>query len=85
MTIRALLRQVSKGLKLAAIDPLTGLHNRRYAESHLTRLVERSAATERTLAVLILDIDRFKSVNDTYGHQNGDRVIMAVACELKDN
>ncbi len=83
--IRQLQRQVTDGLKLAVIDPLTGLYNRRYAINHLGRLVARSASTKRALAVMVLDIDRFKNVNDTFGHQNGDRVISAVANALQDN
>jgi two-component system cell cycle response regulator len=74
--------QVTDGLRLAVLDPLTGLYNRRYALSHVARLATRAVETGRALALMVLDIDRFKQVNDTYGHQNGDRVIAAVAERL---
>lgn len=85
VNLRHLKSQLNVGLRLAVVDPLTGLFNRRYAMSHLERLSERALQSSRKLGVMVADIDRFKSVNDTYGHQNGDRVIIAVAQCLKDN
>ncbi len=70
-------------LELAITDPLTGLHNRRYMESHLGTLVAQSAARGKPLTVLVLDIDYFKSVNDTYGHDGGDDVLREFALRLK--
>lgn len=69
-------------LRLAMIDPLTGLHNRRYALAHLGRVCERSAASGRSFAVMILDLDRFKAINDTHGHAAGDAVLAEVAARL---
>ncbi len=76
---------VEDGLKLAMVDPLTGLFNRRYALPHLARLAERAVAERRPFAVMVLDIDRFKRVNDRYGHSAGDVVLRAVAQRIRDN
>lgn len=76
---------VAAGLRLAMTDPLTGLHNRRYALPHLARMAERAAAAGRQFAVMVLDLDRFKSINDTYGHAAGDAVLVEVAERLKSN
>lgn len=72
-------RQLSDGLRLALTDPLTGLYNRRYALSHLARIAERSVETGRPFAVMVLDLDRFKQVNDTFGHRAGDAVLAEIA------
>jgi two-component system cell cycle response regulator len=74
---------VQYSMELAVTDPLTGLFNRRYMESHVGTLVERSAARGKALSVLILDIDYFKSVNDTFGHEAGDEVLREFAERLK--
>ena len=76
---------LDEGLRLAMVDPLTGLYNRRYARTHLTRLAEHALRTKRSFAVMLLDLDRFKSVNDTYGHTVGDEVLTAVASRLRGN
>ncbi|MBL3585281.1 diguanylate cyclase [Rhodovulum sulfidophilum] len=73
------------GLRLAVTDPLTGLFNRRYALPHVARVAERAAETGRSFALMILDIDRFKLVNDHYGHASGDAVLVEVARRLKEN
>ncbi|GAB4264294.1 MAG: diguanylate cyclase [Pararhodobacter sp.] len=78
-------RSVGTGLRMAVIDPLTGLYNRRYALTDLDRIAERARASGRRFAVMVLDIDRFKSVNDTFGHAAGDRVLETVARRLRDN
>jgi diguanylate cyclase (GGDEF)-like protein len=64
---------------LAATDALTGLFNRRYFESSLACELSRAERTSSQLALLILDIDHFKSFNDTYGHAMGDVVLQRVA------
>ncbi|MCB1395126.1 MAG: diguanylate cyclase [Rhodobacter sp.] len=78
-------RSVNQGLRLAITDPLTGLYNRRYALAHLDRIARRARETGRRFAVMLLDLDRFKSVNDTYGHAAGDAVLETVAARLRDN
>ncbi len=76
---------VQHGLQAAVTDPLTGLSNRRYALAHLKQIAERAAAEGAPYAVMILDIDRFKLVNDSYGHAAGDRVLRALSSCLSDN
>ncbi len=66
-------------LEMAVTDQLTGLYNRRYLASHLTAMFDRAFWTGRPLAVTILDIDHFKKINDTYGHDVGDKVIKEFA------
>ncbi len=74
---------VERGLNLAAIDPLTGLLNRRSLRPRLERLARESDRAGRGFAMLLLDLDRFKAINDTYGHAAGDRVLEAVAERLR--
>ena len=73
------------GLRAAVSDPLTGLYNRRYAVPHLGRLSERAAKYGRDYALLLADLDHFKSVNDTYGHAAGDAVLQCFSRRLTDN
>lgn len=73
---------VADGLRLAVTDPLTGLYNRRYALPHLARIAERARETGRQFAVMVLDLDRFKTVNDTWGHAAGDAVLVEIARRL---
>ena len=75
---------VQSGLEAAVTDPLTGLYNRRYALSQLTRMASESAARATGFATMVLDIDHFKAINDTYGHAAGDRVLISVAKRLRD-
>jgi two-component system cell cycle response regulator len=74
---------VQYSMEMALTDPLTGLFNRRYMETHVGTLVERSAARGKSLSLLILDIDYFKSINDNYGHDAGDDVLREFAERLK--
>ncbi|MFT4782858.1 MAG: two-component system cell cycle response regulator [Paracoccaceae bacterium] len=78
-------RQVRDGLKMAVTDPLTGLYNRRYALSHLSSVLERADETKRSFAVMLLDLDLFKSVNDRFGHLAGDTVLREVGEQLRIN
>ena len=70
-------------MELAVIDALTGLNNRRYLDNHLKILFNRAATRERPLSVCLTDIDRFKHVNDTYGHDAGDEVLREFATRLR--
>ncbi|MBB3564244.1 two-component system cell cycle response regulator [Rhizobium sp. BK512] len=74
---------VKQTIELAVTDPLTGLNNRRYLDNHLNVLFNRSMARGRPLSVLITDIDRFKQVNDTYGHDGGDQVLKEFATRVR--
>ncbi|NPV52882.1 MAG: diguanylate cyclase [Firmicutes bacterium] len=65
--------------ELAITDPITGLHNYRYFEEHLAQEIERAQRYRRVLSLIMIDIDDFKSYNDTHGHQAGDAVLRAVA------
>jgi len=76
---------VRDGLKMAVIDPLTGLYNRRYATQHMQRIIEHSKESGQPYAVMMMDLDRFKSVNDTYGHDAGDHVLKEFARRLQEN
>lgn len=66
-------------------DALTGLHNRRYLADAIQRIKDRSSETGTPFSVAITDIDFFKKVNDTYGHNAGDEVLKNVANILKQN
>jgi two-component system, cell cycle response regulator len=70
-------------IEMAITDALTGLHNRRYMESHLGTLVEQAAARGKALTVLVLDVDHFKAINDTFGHDAGDDVLREFALRVK--
>lgn len=74
---------LADGLRLAMIDPLTGLHNRRYGIPQLAQIATAARTSGRAFAVLVLDLDRFKSVNDTLGHAAGDAVLQEVAERLR--
>ncbi len=72
-------------LSMALTDSLTGLYNRRYLEVHLEKLIESNAISNKTLGVLMLDIDHFKAVNDTHGHKVGDQVLKIFSERLKNS
>ncbi len=73
------------GLALAATDGLTGLRNRRYMAGHLDTLMEQGRESGRPVALLVIDIDGFKDVNDSYGHAAGDEVLREVAARIARN
>ena len=74
---------VQISIEMAITDALTGLFNRRYMENHLGTLVEQASARGKPLALLALDIDHFKSINDTHGHDAGDDVLRDFALRIK--
>ena len=73
---------VAQSMELAVTDQLTGLNNRRYMMGQLDALFERSSAGGDPVSLLMLDIDHFKRVNDTWGHTLGDEVLREVAVRL---
>ncbi|MBA4776409.1 PleD family two-component system response regulator [Agrobacterium salinitolerans] len=70
-------------MELAIVDGLTGLNNRRYLDSHLKILFDRAAVRGRPISICMTDIDRFKLVNDTYGHDVGDEVLREFAARIR--
>lgn len=84
--LRDTLRQTDEqSYRLAVTDPLTGLYNRRYAEAYLADLLMREVDHKRGYALMIVDLDHFKVINDEYGHPVGDTVLCEVAVRLRDN
>ena len=77
--------RLEESVEMAITDGLTGLHNRRYMDSHLRTLVTQSLQSGRALSMLVADIDFFKSVNDTYGHAAGDNVLKEFAQRFRRN
>jgi two-component system, cell cycle response regulator len=76
---------VQATLEMAVTDGLTGLYNRRYMESHLRSLVDHATNRAKPLAVLALDVDYFKHVNDSHGHDVGDKVLQELSARCKTN
>ena len=74
---------VQMSIEMAITDALTGLFNRRYMESHLGTLIEQAIARGKPLTALVIDIDYFKSINDTHGHDAGDDVLREFALRIK--
>lgn len=72
-------------LSMALTDALTGLYNRRYFEVHLQKLVQKNKTSKKSLGVLMMDIDHFKSINDTYGHNVGDEILKVFAQRIQDS
>lgn len=80
------LRQsVNNTMAMAVTDDLTGLYNRRYFDRHLSVMLGKAQSQGRDMALMILDIDHFKAVNDTYGHDAGDVVLREFSARLKRN
>lgn len=72
-------------LTLALIDPLTGLHNRRFLNAHLGTVLQQMQEQGKPVSLVVADVDHFKAVNDTYGHDAGDEVLRAVAQRILAN
>ena len=77
--------RLEESIEAAMIDPLTGLYNRRYLEANLAMLVAEALHHNRSLSVLLADVDHFKRVNDTYGHDVGDAVLKEFSNRFRRN
>jgi diguanylate cyclase (GGDEF)-like protein len=78
-------RAHAKAMGMALTDPMTGLYNRRYFDQALDQEIKRCRRYNRAFSLLLLDIDHFKRVNDTYGHGAGDEIIKQVAELIHNN
>ncbi|MFT3996901.1 MAG: PleD family two-component system response regulator [Asticcacaulis sp.] len=76
---------LDRSLELAVTDPLTGLNNRRFMDMQLAQLMRRHLKSAEPVSLLLLDIDHFKRVNDTYGHDAGDEVLKEFARRVAQN
>jgi diguanylate cyclase len=72
-------KELDKARHSANTDGLTGVNNRKALDHHLRRLVERNTITRTPFSLLMMDLDDFKQLNDTYGHTVGDRMLLAFA------
>jgi two-component system cell cycle response regulator len=77
--------RLEQSVEMAILDPLTGLHNRRYMTSHLATLFEDASQRGKPLSVLLIDIDHFKAVNDSHGHDAGDAVLQEFPTRIRRN
>lgn len=71
-------------LSMALTDALTGLYNRRYFEVHMQKMLQSARENRKPLGFLYMDIDHFKAINDTYGHQVGDEILKGFSSRIKD-
>ncbi|MBP0614864.1 GGDEF domain-containing protein [Jiella mangrovi] len=79
-SLTGLLKERSQNLEAAALtDPLTGMHNRRFFDEALKQFVQEFERIEKPLGLALIDLDHFKSINDTHGHDIGDEVLRTVA------
>ena len=76
---------VKASIEMSITDPLTGLYNRRYLETHLNHLIEHYINRGKALSVVSVDVDFFKVINDTHGHDVGDKVLQELSVRLKAN
>ena len=75
---------VQASIELAIVDTLTSLHNRRYFNTNFAALMDQAARRGRCLSLMILDIDHFKLVNDTHGHDAGDNILKTFAARIRN-
>lgn len=76
---------VKASIEMAITDALTGLYNRRYLETHLNHMIEHYVNRGKVLSVLAVDVDFFKAINDTHGHDAGDKVLQELASRLREH
>jgi two-component system, cell cycle response regulator len=83
--MEALRTRLDQSLELAVTDQLTGLYNRRFLSAQLGPLVQRAQCGGDTVGVMLIDLDHFKRVNDTWGHDVGDEVLKEFSARLASN
>lgn len=76
---------VKASIALSITDSLTGLYNRRYLETHLGNLIEHFVNRGKALSILAIDVDFFKAINDTHGHDAGDKVLQELAVRIRQH
>lgn len=81
----ALKDNVKRSISMAITDNLTGLYNRHYLNAHMENLFKEAVQLGKPMSFLILDMDHFKSVNDTYGHDVGDEVLVELAKRINQS
>jgi two-component system cell cycle response regulator len=74
---------VQASIEMAVVDTLTGLNNRRFFDTNFSSLVEQAARSGKPLCLMVLDIDYFKHVNDTHGHDAGDQILKSFASRVR--
>ena len=75
---------VQASIEMAIVDTLTGLNNRRFFNTNFAALMDQAARRGRPLSLMILDIDHFKQVNDTHGHDAGDQILKLFAARVRN-
>ncbi len=80
-----LYKRLDERVEQASRDALTGMFNRRHLEEHLQGMISDSFDTDKGMSIIMADIDFFKSVNDNYGHDNGDQVIRQFSARILQN
>jgi diguanylate cyclase (GGDEF)-like protein len=83
--VQLIMRDISEEVKLATVDPLTNIYNRRFLNDYALKEIYRSRRTKRNFMTVMLDVDDFKRINDTYGHLSGDMILKHLAGFLVKN
>jgi len=77
--LNTILRRLETYQDLALIDPLTNLYNRRYIKLNIKRLISKYKRNNDYFSIILIDLDFFKNINDTYGHIEGDKVLKGIS------
>ncbi|TAE33386.1 MAG: PleD family two-component system response regulator [Alphaproteobacteria bacterium] len=81
----ALRANYQASVSLAVTDKLTGLYNRNFLDAHIQNIINQSLSNQKNFAIMMLDMDHFKSVNDTYGHDVGDEILRELSKRMVAN